>query len=210
MLFRSRKNDVSVLTIEDGVFEVLSTHGDTVLGGDDLDRAIVAHWTNQSEALQQLQSQISAAGMQSIRLAAEFAKKWVCTHRQEIFKKQLYWNPVARIFEVKEAVGTDSGLLAIAELGLRLHTVGRVNHHQRRVHGGEHAVGVFGEVLVAGGVQQVDHVVTVEHLHDRGSHRNAALLFDFHPVRCGVSAAFTSFNRSRQLDGSREHQKLLS
>ena len=110
--------DVSVLTIEDGVFEVLSTHGDTVLGGDDLDRAIVAHWTNQSEALQQLQSQISAAGMQSIRLAAEFAKKWVCTHRQEIFKKQLYWNPVARIFEVKEAVGTDSGLLAIAELGL--------------------------------------------------------------------------------------------
>lgn len=110
--------DVSVLTIEDGVFEVLSTHGDTVLGGDDLDRAIVAHWTNQSEALQQLQSQISAAGMQSIRLAAEFAKKWVCTHRQEIFKKQLYWNPVARIFEVKEAEVTDSGLLAIAELGL--------------------------------------------------------------------------------------------
>ena len=36
--------DVSILTIEDGVFEVLSTHGDTYLGGDDIDEAIVDHW----------------------------------------------------------------------------------------------------------------------------------------------------------------------
>jgi len=33
--------DISVLRIEDGVFEVLSTHGDTHLGGDDLDREII-------------------------------------------------------------------------------------------------------------------------------------------------------------------------
>jgi hypothetical protein len=32
---------------------------------------------------------------------------------------------------------------------LRLHTVGRVDDHQRRVHGGQHTVGVFAEVLVA-------------------------------------------------------------
>ena len=36
--------DVSILTIEDGVFEVLSTHGDTYLGGDDIDEAIVDYW----------------------------------------------------------------------------------------------------------------------------------------------------------------------
>lgn len=36
--------DVSILTIEDGVFEVLSTHGDTYLGGDDIDQAIVDFW----------------------------------------------------------------------------------------------------------------------------------------------------------------------
>jgi len=36
--------DVSILQIEDGVFEVLATHGDTYLGGDDIDRAIVNHW----------------------------------------------------------------------------------------------------------------------------------------------------------------------
>jgi molecular chaperone DnaK (HSP70) len=36
--------DVSILTLEDGVFEVLSTHGDTYLGGDDIDRAIAEYW----------------------------------------------------------------------------------------------------------------------------------------------------------------------
>jgi hypothetical protein len=35
---------------------------------------------------------------------------------------------------------------------------------------------------VAGGVEQVDDVLAVEHLHDGRRHRDAALLFDFHPV----------------------------
>jgi hypothetical protein len=65
--------------------------------------------------------------------------------------------------------GDDGGVALAAHLdqalGLRFHAVGRVDHHQRRVHGGQHAVGVFREVLVAGGVEQVDHVVAVQHLH---------------------------------------------
>ena len=36
--------DISVLRISGGIFEVLSTHGDTYLGGDDFDRAIVQYW----------------------------------------------------------------------------------------------------------------------------------------------------------------------
>lgn len=36
--------DLSILKLKDGVFEVLSTHGDTALGGDDLDRALVNDW----------------------------------------------------------------------------------------------------------------------------------------------------------------------
>ena len=38
--------DVSILTIANGIFEVLSTHGDTYLGGDDFDNAIV-DWCRQ-------------------------------------------------------------------------------------------------------------------------------------------------------------------
>lgn len=36
--------DISILQITNGIFEVLSTHGDTALGGDDVDQAIVEFW----------------------------------------------------------------------------------------------------------------------------------------------------------------------
>jgi molecular chaperone HscA len=66
--------DVSILKITDGIFDVLSTNGNTYLGGDDIDRII------QKEFVKQLG--ISAEEMsshkgisQSIRLKAEEAKK---------------------------------------------------------------------------------------------------------------------------------------
>src|SRR6201992_1362176 len=36
--------DISILTISNGIFEVLSTHGDTYLGGDDMDNLLVRYW----------------------------------------------------------------------------------------------------------------------------------------------------------------------
>src|SRR5205814_3511364 len=38
--------DISVLRLTRGVFEVLSTNGDSALGGDDFDHAIAVHWRN--------------------------------------------------------------------------------------------------------------------------------------------------------------------
>jgi molecular chaperone HscA len=61
--------DVSILQIEDGVFEVLATHGDTYLGGDDIDRAIVNHWR---EKASQENKEIGAFG--ALRHWAEKAK----------------------------------------------------------------------------------------------------------------------------------------
>jgi L1 cell adhesion molecule like protein len=39
--------DVSILTIEDGIFEVKSTAGDTHLGGEDFDNRMVDHFVNE-------------------------------------------------------------------------------------------------------------------------------------------------------------------
>jgi molecular chaperone HscA len=36
--------DISILRLTRGVFEVLATHGDSALGGDDFDQAIASHW----------------------------------------------------------------------------------------------------------------------------------------------------------------------
>ncbi|MCF8286271.1 MAG: Fe-S protein assembly chaperone HscA [Chitinophagaceae bacterium] len=63
--------DISILRISGGVFEVLSTNGDTYLGGDDLDRAIIEYWMGlmKTDAIadQKLLKQ-------QLRLAAEAAK----------------------------------------------------------------------------------------------------------------------------------------
>ncbi len=40
--------DISLLHINNGIFEVLSTNGNTYLGGDDMDRAIVQYWIGQA------------------------------------------------------------------------------------------------------------------------------------------------------------------
>jgi len=66
--------DISILRITNGIFEVLSTHGDTYLGGDDFDNAIVKHWMKElSVSDHDIASNHSLA--QELRLAAEEAKK---------------------------------------------------------------------------------------------------------------------------------------
>lgn len=63
--------DISILRIENGIFEVLSTNGDTYLGGDDFDRVIIEYW------METLSIQAAAADKllkQQLRLAAEAAK----------------------------------------------------------------------------------------------------------------------------------------
>jgi len=109
--------------------------------------------------------------------------------------------------------GDDRGVAHPADLhqlgGLSFDALGAVDHHQGRVHGGQHPVGVFGEVLMAGGVEQVDLVVAVIEFHHRGGHRDAALLFNRHPVAGGVDCGFARFDRPRHLDGAAEQQQLF-
>lgn len=66
--------DVSILRLAGGIFEVLSTHGDTYLGGDDMDHAIVDHWIQQ-RGLTEDELKANKALAQSLRLKAEEAKK---------------------------------------------------------------------------------------------------------------------------------------
>lgn len=66
--------DISILRIENGIFEVLSTNGDTFLGGDDFDRAIVEYWLQQN-GLQPYQLAADPALAAALRLSAEEAKK---------------------------------------------------------------------------------------------------------------------------------------
>lgn len=113
--------DVSILTLEDGVFEVLSTHGDTALGGDDLDRAVMEFWLQQNPTLNALYNQAESATIQSFRLAAEKAKRHVCGDMSQVYRGKLWWNPSSRLFQVREEnleAAPSDGAQAVAELSL--------------------------------------------------------------------------------------------
>lgn len=73
--------DVSILKITNGVFDVLSTNGDTYLGGDDFDQAIVNYWKTvlniSDDTIQK-----NASLLQQFRLAAEAAKKALSTQNE--------------------------------------------------------------------------------------------------------------------------------
>jgi molecular chaperone HscA len=81
--------DISILNISNGIFEVLSTHGDTYLGGDDLDNAIVDYWIRQNELGDSGEEQ---KHRQLLRLKAEEAKKYLSAH--EVFETTYQGNPL--------------------------------------------------------------------------------------------------------------------
>jgi molecular chaperone DnaK len=67
--------DISVLDVGDGVFEVLSTNGDTHLGGDDWDEALINHIADEFRKEQGIDLRKDQMALQRLKEAAEKAKK---------------------------------------------------------------------------------------------------------------------------------------
>jgi len=70
----SGTHDVSVLEIADGVFEVLSTNGDTHLGGSDFDARIMEHIVAEFRKVEHMDLTTDKMAMQRVKEAAEKAK----------------------------------------------------------------------------------------------------------------------------------------
>lgn len=83
--------DISILSIHQGIFEVLSTHGDTYLGGDDFDRAIINYWIQENQLVADNVHQDKQLS-QELRLKAEEAKK-------ALSQQQLYVSKVGESIE---------------------------------------------------------------------------------------------------------------
>ena len=66
--------DVSILEIADGVFEVLSTNGDTRLGGDDFDEAIINYLVQTFKETDGIDLSTDKMAMQRLKEAAEKSK----------------------------------------------------------------------------------------------------------------------------------------
>ncbi len=66
--------DVSIVNIEEGVVEVLSSHGDNQLGGDDFDQQIIEYLLNHIQTTYDIDASLNSKAMARITRAAENAK----------------------------------------------------------------------------------------------------------------------------------------
>jgi len=74
--------DVSILTIEDGIFEVKATAGDTHLGGEDFDNRLVSHFTEEFKRKHKKDLSSNARALRRLRTACERAKRTLSSAAQ--------------------------------------------------------------------------------------------------------------------------------
>lgn len=74
--------DVSILTIEDGIFEVKSTSGDTHLGGEDFDNRMVNHFIQEFKRKHKKDMKDSKRAVRRLRTACERAKRTLSSSTQ--------------------------------------------------------------------------------------------------------------------------------
>jgi molecular chaperone HscA len=93
--------DISILKIQQGIFEVLATNGDTFLGGDDFDALILQYWLKELN-LDPAAVYANQNLMQSLRLAAEEAK--IALSTQSIFNTTVQGMPCGIMRSTYEAM----------------------------------------------------------------------------------------------------------
>ncbi|KAF7407924.1 heat shock 70 kDa protein cognate 4 [Vespula maculifrons] len=74
--------DVSILTIEDGIFEVKSTAGDTHLGGEDFDNRMVNHFVQEFKRKYKKDLSSNKRAVRRLRTACERAKRTLSSSTQ--------------------------------------------------------------------------------------------------------------------------------
>jgi len=74
--------DVSILTIEEGIFEVKSTAGDTHLGGEDFDNRLVDHFVNEFKRKHKKDMKGNKRALRRLRTACERAKRTLSASAQ--------------------------------------------------------------------------------------------------------------------------------
>ena len=72
-------HDVSLLTIEDGIFEVKATAGDTHLGGEDIDHKLVEHLTTEFKRKSRIDISDNKKAKRRLQTAVERAKRTLST-----------------------------------------------------------------------------------------------------------------------------------
>lgn len=188
--------DVSILKLHDGIFEVLATHGDTALGGDDLDRVIARAMADEIQRetgidpfgdVQQLASILEAAERVKIalstqdeavfELASGFKRTWTLAQFEKLARPVLERTRKPCLMALQDAGISPQELSDVVMVGgpTRLPIVQQV---AREIFGKELNTSVHpDEVVAAGAAIQADVLA--------GNNRDL-LLLDVVPLSLGI------------------------
>ena len=86
--------DVTLLTIDNGVFEVLSTNGDTHLGGEDFDQRVMKYFLTKFKKAQKLDASTDKRAMQKLRREVERVKRALSSQHQARLEIESFFDGV--------------------------------------------------------------------------------------------------------------------
>ena len=165
-------------------------------------------------AFQQAHAAIDdVVGAEEVAAAADRPGHRRGVERQRLFDLVQQFEGVAALAIHLVDEGDDRDVAQAAHLEqfsrARLDALGGVDHHDGGIDRGQRAVGVFGKVLVARRVQEVEDEALELERHHRGHDRDAALALDLHPVGTGIAPLALGLDLPRQIDGAAEQQQLF-
>ena len=92
---------------------------------------------------------------------------------------------------------------------LCLNPLRRIDNHDGTVHRHQRSVGVLAKVLMPWGIEDVDAIAVIVKLEHGGRDRDAALLFDLHPVGDGVTLCLARLDRAGEVNRPAVEEQFL-
>merc|ERR1739847_195998 len=134
--------DVSILTIEDGIFEVKSTAGDTHLGGEDFDNRMVNHFVQEFKRKHRKDLTTNKRSLRRLRTACERAKRTLSASAQatieidSLFEGVDFYTSITRARFEELCADLFRGTLEPVEKALRDAKMDKNNIHEIALVGG--------------------------------------------------------------------------
>merc|ERR1712121_277266 len=128
--------DVSVLAIDDGIFEVKSTNGDTHLGGEDFDQRMVKHFCEEFKRKQKKDMTSNKRSLRRLRTACERAKRTLSASTQasieidSLFEGIDFYSSITRARFEELNAALFKGTLDPVELALRDAKMSKADIHE--------------------------------------------------------------------------------
>ena len=158
--------DVSILTIEEGIFEVKSTAGDTHLGGEDFDNRMVNHFVQEFNRKHKKDLSSNPRALRRLRTACERAKRTLSSSSQasieidSLFEGIDFYTSVTRARFEELCADLFSGTLGPVEKAIRDAEMDKTDIH---------------EIVLVGGSTRIPKVQKLLHSFFNGKELNKSI-----------------------------------